>query len=204
MKRRHFVTIRRLISSICGALFLMAALGGCAKEWIKDAGRGDWAVDLFSGYTITKVNSRGIILSHASQGIVLNKFFITGLQVKEPYVCLRGIPTKDVWITDEELSENKVVYYFLNADTDELAGPFDNVRGLIKHGNSLSVTIPNRWITIDRTAGKPPELRDTGMIVPHQSAQETVVLLSRKDVCNRFSQEVCFCKRTKSFLNGYA
>lgn len=141
-------------------VMLLFTLTGCDPG----EGRGDWSMDLYSGYDITKVNSRGIVIGNNS-GYVIQQYFVTGFQAKEPYVCLRGIPIKDTWISDEELKENKKVYYLLNTDTDVVAGPFATFEELRVHCETVSVIVKDQWIDIDRKSSKPPKIGNTGMVV---------------------------------------
>ena len=74
-------------------------LCSCSLDWWLGDGRGDWTVDLFEGYAVSKINSREIILVHKDDpdatggSIILPNFFVTAYQLHKPYVCIEGFFT---------------------------------------------------------------------------------------------------------------
>lgn len=160
----------RLIKFFVLLIFSVMIFGGCSEFWDPGEGRGDWSVQLYSGYKITKVNSKGVRI-YGNDSFAVKNYFVNGVQAKEPYVCFRGIPTVDRWISDDELTKNETVYYLLNTDTDALAGPFETFEELRVHCETVSVIVKDQWIDIDRKSSTPPELRDTGMVVRQDTAE---------------------------------
>ena len=160
----------RRIKLLILLIIIGAIMVGCSGFLDPGEGRGDWSMALYSGYEITKINSKGIKVTRDDpvDGYLLYNYFVTGFQAKEPYVCFRGIPTYDTWISDEELAQNKTVYYLLNTDTDELSGPFATFEELYAHCETVSVFVKDQWIDIDRKSSKPPKIGNTGMVVPER------------------------------------
>ena len=136
-------------------IIIALLLNGCAIDWWVGDGRGDWTLDLYGGYAISKINSREILLIHKENpndtggSIVIPNFFVTAYQLHEPYIYLEGISTQKMSATDEELERMALRYYVMNAINGDIIGPFDSFDGFLKHCNSIKMEISEAWQNID-------------------------------------------------------
>ncbi len=126
-------------------------LSGC-RYLLIFAGRGDYEIELFNGYYITRVNSRCIVLSYkddpeaSGSSAGLDRFFITGYQLYEPYIGLAGIDTHDVYITDEELDLRVTTYYLIDTVQGNVAGPFESIDAYTQYCATLNLDVREGWI----------------------------------------------------------
>ena len=133
-------------------LMVSLLLCSCSLDWWLGDGRGDWTVDLFEGYAVSKINSREIILVHKDDpdatggSIILPNFFVTAYQLHNPYVCIEGFFMQGRSASDEKLKAMELNYYLLDTDSGELVGPFDSYDRFKEHTDYLSIKMSEEWV----------------------------------------------------------
>ena len=146
---------KMLLKLTCIILIIALFLNGCSIHWWIGDGRGDWTLDLYEGYAISKINSREILLIHKEHlddtggAIVIPNFFVTGYQIKEPYIYLEGILTQEVLVSEEELKSVIRNYYLVNTTNDQIIGPLDCFDSLVDYCNSAEIDISEEWVKTD-------------------------------------------------------
>ena len=89
-----------------------------------------WRIQISDNYYITKLHSRCISISKASEtpGLyqgVLSFFYVTKYCVSDPFIALEGIPTKELLASKKELASDHRQYYLIDMRDDTLYGPYD-------------------------------------------------------------------------------
>lgn len=110
------------------------ALCGCAEHiasFIPGAGRADWELQITDQYYIIRANSRSKKISKSTDvnGVyvdVLSHFYVTRYCVNESYIFLEGIPTADVFASEEELMSDTRQYYLVDTGSGEVFGAYDS------------------------------------------------------------------------------
>ena len=148
---------RMLLKVAIAILVLSLFLSGCFSiDWWVGDGRGDWTLDLYEGYAISKINSREILLvykekpSDSGGAIILLNYFVVAYQLHEPYICLKGIRTQEIAASEEELNAKVFSYYLIDASNGEVIGPFHAYDDFVQHCNSLSLEIKDEWIKAEK------------------------------------------------------
>lgn len=169
-------TQKKLLKAVVITLVFSLFVGGCSSEWWVGDGRGDWSFDLFGGYYIDKANSYAVSLCNderkrtfgpgkfgsmefsGESNIIIPSYFVTACLLREPYICLEGIQTEEWWtISEDELNTRVLIYYLVNAENDEIYGPFESYVALITFCHSLGIqTKKDEWIQIDSRSDTPP------------------------------------------------
>lgn len=133
---------------LCAMLF-----SGCSAYWWVGDGRGDWTLDLYNGYAISKINSKEILFVHKENptdsggSIVLSHYFVTAYQLYEPYICLAGIRTQGLSISDEELNSSIVSYCLVDTTTGKVSRLYTSIDAFIQYCDSIGLQINNEWIS---------------------------------------------------------
>ena len=143
---------RMLINTTAALLVFSLLLTGCSLEWWFGNGRGDWTLDLCSGYAISKINSYEILLVHKDNPgdsggtIVIQNYFVTGYQIYAPYLCVAGICTQAATVSEEELEAMTLCYYLVDTTNEKVTGPFENYDDFVAYCNSMALEIEKEWI----------------------------------------------------------
>ena len=135
------------LKRICRLVLMLSLVvliaSGCLLE------RGDWQYELKDGYTIIRVNAHGIELARYNPDWdgyenILNHYYITDFCMNEAYIGVRGIPTADIWATDEELQSSNRVYYLVDISNGNCYGP-DSKLEFYNHCEQLSTGDLGDW-----------------------------------------------------------
>lgn len=143
---------RMLLKATIAILVFTLFLSACSAEWWVGDGRGDWTLDLYEGYAISKINSNEILLirkenpSDSGGSIILPNYFVTAYQLCKPYICLEGIHTQKISASEEELNDMVLNYYLVDTTNGEGIGPFESYDDFIKRCSSLGLNIEDEWI----------------------------------------------------------
>ncbi len=138
------------------ALVFTLFLSACSAHWLVGDGRGDWTLDLYKGYAISKINSNEILFVHKENpndsggSIILPNYFVTAYQLHEPYICLEGIHTQKMSASEDELNGMVLCYYLVDTSNGEVMGPVESYDGFVEHCGSLKIKIETEWIKIDK------------------------------------------------------
>ena len=109
-------------------------------------GATDWDFDLINGYSIYRINSHDVKLKD-EEGVVISNFFVTSFQIHEPYICIKGIETKEWYgATEEEIRARVTVCYLINTETDELTGPYENEEEFRVYCKETGITMDELWM----------------------------------------------------------
>ena len=133
------------------ALTLALFLSACSVDWWVGDGRGDWTLDLYEGYGISKINSKEILLVHKENpndsggSIILPKYYVIAYQLHEPYICLEGIHTQGLSASEDELSDMVLSYYLVDTTNGEVVGPFESREDFVESCSSLELEIEVEW-----------------------------------------------------------
>ena len=136
-------------------LVLTLFTSGCSADWWVGDGRGDWTLDLNEGYAISKINSNEILLVHKANpndsggSIVLPNYFVTAYQLHESYICLEGVRTREISISEDELYDMALSYYLVDTTNDEVLGPFESRDDFVKRCSSLGLEMEDEWMEIN-------------------------------------------------------
>ena len=154
----------RLFTAYVIILFLSA----CSADWWVGDGRGDWTLDLYEGYGISKINSNEILLvrkenpNDSGVAIILPNYFVIAYQLHEPYICLEGIHTQEISASEDELNDMVISYYLVDTANGEVIGPFESQDDYVERCSSLGFEIEDEWIKTNeksvRAALPPPKL----------------------------------------------
>ena len=143
---------RMLLKMTIPTLVLLLFLSSCAADWWIGDGRGDWTLNLYEGYGISKINSNEILLVHKENpndsggAIVLPNYFVIAYQLHQPYIWLEGIHTQGISASEDELNDMVLSYYLVDTTNGELIGPFESYDDFIELCSSLGLEIENEWI----------------------------------------------------------
>ena len=148
----------KYLSAVVSILVCVLCLAGCASnwsEWLVGDGRGDWTLELFAGYNISKINSREILVGHkenpedVGNSIVIFNYYVTAYQTYEPYIYLEGIQTQNISISNEELELRELSYYLIDSTSGDIKGPFDSIEDFINFGVSLGLDMDKKWVNTE-------------------------------------------------------
>ena len=118
------------------------------EQWVGD-GRGDWEKVLCNGYTITKLNNHQIVLTYPQNDYssidIIENFYVTAYQNCDPYILVKGIPTQDGSLSENDVDKGILVYYFIDSLEHSITGPFESFEKLQDYCNEHSMTIFNNW-----------------------------------------------------------
>lgn len=143
---------RMLLKVTIAALVLILFLSACSVDWWVGDGRGDWTLDLYEGYGISKINSNEILLVHKENpndsggSIILPNYFVIAYQLHEPYICLEGIHTQEISASEDELNDMVLSYYLVDTTNGEVIGPFESHDDFVERCSSLGLEIEDEWI----------------------------------------------------------
>lgn len=118
--------------SICVVSILFLLLCACKRvdsSYDERRGYDDFAIHLVNNYYIAESNSHSVHLCRENDDLLLfaiKYFYVRHYIVTDDYIYLEGICTER-WerATDEELEANKLSYYSVCLETDEIFGPFE-------------------------------------------------------------------------------
>lgn len=147
---------RILIKMFSLIVIFTITLSGCSLlDWFVGDGRGDWANEIYNGYYITKVNSRGISFTYkenpnqtGSSFVIEPNYYVVGYQTHKPYIGIIGLHTQDSFISDDELDKLhklKLSCYLVNTETGEVNGPFYSYQDFEVFCDSVSLKVSNKW-----------------------------------------------------------
>lgn len=134
------------------ALVITSFLSSCSLDWWVGDGRGDWTLDLYEGYAISRINSNEILLVHKENpndsggSITVPNYFVMAYQLHEPYICLEGIRTQKMSVSEDELNNIVLNYYLVDTTNGEVFGPFESHDDFVEHCSSLELEIKDEWI----------------------------------------------------------
>lgn len=137
MRRRNIIAV----------LVVAVLLCGCSAEWWVGDGRGDWEKELCNGYTITKLNNHQIVLTYPQNDYssidIIENFYVTAYQNCDPYILVKGIPTQDGSLSENDVDKGILVYYFIDSLEHSITGPFESFEKLQDYCNEHSMIIFN-------------------------------------------------------------
>ena len=145
---------RLLIKVTISVLVVALSLCACSVDWWVGDARGDWTLELYEGYAISKINSNEILLIYKEDpndfggSIVIPNYFVLTYQLHEPYICLEGIRTQKMSISEDELNHKILSHYLVDTTNGDVVGPFESDEDFIQHCNSLGIELKNEWIEI--------------------------------------------------------
>lgn len=143
---------RMLLKVTIATLVLILFLSACSVDWWVGDGRGDWTLDLYEGYGISKINSNEILLVHKENpndsggSIILPNYFVIAYQLHEPYICLEGIRTQEISVSEDELNDMVLSYYLVDTTNGEVIGPSESHDDFVERCSSLGLEIEDEWI----------------------------------------------------------
>ena len=143
---------RMLLKATIAILVFTLFLCACSADWWVGDGRGDWTLDLYEGYAISKINSNEILLIHKEDpnnsggSIILPNYFVIAYQLHKPYICLEGIHTQGLSASEDELNDMVLNYYLVDTTSGEEFGPFESYDDFIERCSSLGLNIEDEWI----------------------------------------------------------
>lgn len=143
---------RMLLKVTIATLVLILFLSACSVDWWVGDGRGDWTLDLYEGYGISKINSNEILLVHKENpndsggSIILPNYFVIAYQLHEPYICLEGIRTQERSVSEDELNDMVLSYYLVDTTNGEVIGPSESHDDFVERCSSLGLEIEDEWI----------------------------------------------------------
>lgn len=147
---------RMLLKVTIAVLAFALLLSGCSADWWVGDGRGDWTLDLYEGYAISKINSNEILLVHKENpndlggSIILPNYFVMAYQLHEPYICLEGIHTQEISASEDELNDMVLGYYLVDATNGEIIGPFESYDDFAESCSSLGLEMKDEWIKTNK------------------------------------------------------
>ena len=127
-------------------------LSGCSAKWWVGEGRGDWILDVCSGYFISKINSREILFVYkekpddSGSKIIIPNYFVTAYQIQDPYIFLEGIQTEQITISDDELDGRVLKYYIVNSSDGNVIGPLESYDNLLDKCDVLALDLQDKWL----------------------------------------------------------
>ena len=127
-------------------LILTFVLAGCSE------GRGDWRKELVAGYAISCINSKQIAIVHrenpdaVGSSFVIRNYYVTAYWCDDEFICVKGIPTDDAFVTDEELLGQYCLYYLIQTSNDTVFGPYSSELELFETCSMLGVSTKQEWI----------------------------------------------------------
>ena len=125
--------------------FLILALIGCTE------GRGDWTIELQSGYGIDHVNSHEIFVIHRENpnqlgaSIVIENYCVRAYWAFDNYIGLEGIETQEIAASDEELESPNTSYYLIGTIDGAVDGPFHTQSDFLEYCATLGLEIIPTW-----------------------------------------------------------
>ena len=129
---------------VCALVFVAIVVSGCS------IGRGDWQYELTGGYAINRLNAHGIALIHYEKedttGVyVIPNFYVTDFCMNQEYIGVKGIPTADMWATDEEMQSNNRVLYLVDVASGVVYGPYLNIEDFHEECDIVSSGDMGAW-----------------------------------------------------------
>ncbi len=159
---------RMSIDVVAISLICVIVLSGCSStfmEWFVGDGRGDWSVQLIDEYVLFKTSSRSVEICRRENPtdtncsfVMTTPFFVTAIQVDDPFIAVEGIPTSGPFITEEELRTDTRHYYLIDADGDNLYGPYVDLDAFLDYCISVGYESNEIWIKVNSKSSKPPEI----------------------------------------------
>ena len=153
---------KMFLKIIATILVLSCILSGCSLEWWLGDGRGDWTMELFSGYSISRINGHQIVLGYKKSPedvvytTVIANYYVAAYQLHEPYICLEGIQTRSFSASDEELTTKDPSYYLINTVNGDIIGPFEYLSAFSDHCALVGVDITEEWTQTKTGDGSKP------------------------------------------------
>ena len=113
----------------------------------------DWYLELTGEYRLDRVNKYEIIIEKkAPQGggtCVIENYFVKEYALTNQIVFLEGIPTADWFISEQELADGKLLYYWIETDTDTVFGPFETKESMYDRLYATYGCFPDiQWIEV--------------------------------------------------------
>ena len=144
---------KQILSLIILILVACSIFWGCTDQVasvLPGPGRADWEVQLSDQYYIIKANSSSKKLCKTTDtpGLyenVLSYFYVTKYCVFEPFICVEGIPTEEIFASEEERTSDKRQYYLLNVQEGTLYGPHDTENTLIESALTNDIELTLVW-----------------------------------------------------------
>lgn len=139
---------RMLYKCIVLLLILSLVLSGCSE------GRGDWTIELHSGYSIDCVNSREIVLVYketpeqVGSSFAIPNYYITAYWMNDNYIVLEGIQTEKIAASEEEINNRVLSYYVVDTTSNNISDPFKVRTSLEEYCATLEIDISQDWVLI--------------------------------------------------------
>lgn len=130
-------------------LVAMLILSACSE------GRGDWAIELHSGYWIDRVNSQEILLvykespNQSNSALVIPNYYITGYWLSDSYIILEGIQTEKLAASPKEISNKKLSYCIVFVGSGSVSPFYDSKITFAEYCYSLGIDISSDWIFLE-------------------------------------------------------
>lgn len=143
----------KLYRIICAVSVLLLLLCGCKSTNLNcESGDDydDFVIHLARNYYIAESNSHSLHLCRENDGLLLfaiKYFYVRHYIVTDNYIYLEGICTER-WerATNEELAENKLFYYSVSLQSDEVFGPFETYDEFVSFCNVDFENCDLQWI----------------------------------------------------------
>ena len=149
--------IKATIAIVVFALLLSA----CSAEWWFGDGRGDWTLDLYGGYAITKINSKEILFifkedpNDSGGSIIIPNYFVLAYQLYESNIFLAGINTQGMSASEDELNNGALSYYLVDAVNGKVIGPIESRDEFGDCCSSWGLELKDEWIKTESDLRKP-------------------------------------------------
>ena len=152
---RNLIMKRKLLFTLL--VFLSICFIGCVgcliPSKLDQISLGDWYLELMGEYRLNRVNKYEIIIEKkAPQGggiSVIKNYFVKGYALTNQIVFLEGIPTADRFISEQEMADGKLLYYWIDIDTDTVFGPFETKESLYDRFSVTYGIFPDiQWIEV--------------------------------------------------------
>jgi hypothetical protein len=76
---------------------------------------------------------------------VIENFFVTDFCSNQGFIGVKGIPTADIWATDEELQSQDRVYYLVEVTSGQVHGPYQDLESFDEKCHTISSRELGRW-----------------------------------------------------------
>ena len=138
---------------LCVLIALLSTIG-CKSRYADHFPRGDWYYDLSANYRLNRVNSKMLIIEKKDGSGVIDHFFVTGFSFYDEKIMVKGIHTEDIFVSNEELEQQILVFYVIDTSNDALLGPYATELDMLFHigrENSTIDWIETKEIAIDNS-----------------------------------------------------
>lgn len=115
-------------------------------------GRGDWAIEIHSGYWIDRVNSKEILLVYkespeqSNAAIAIPNYYITGYCAYDRYIVLEGIQTENLAASSEEIDNNNICFCIVFTESGDISDFYYSRPNLEEYCALLGIDLSDNWV----------------------------------------------------------